>query len=359
MMNKRTSKRRRFFARTASVLCAAVVIGLVGLHQFDRLASEIYEPDVPLAVPKAHAQEKLKHGSFYDELKKQAAAERVEPVPLPEPEPTHVEPKGGLLSLLGGGTKKNETKMILLLGVDSRKGEQARADTIMLAAVPTLGGDIHLLSIPRDTWVPVDGHGRTKINHAMSYGGKPLIKKTVEKFLGVPIDHTVTVDFDGFRQVVDELGGLDVTVEKAMDYDDPSDGTSIHLRKGQTLQNGKEALDYARFRHDPEADTGRMRRQQRVIRAIIQKGSQPSNWTRIFRVAGIMGDHVKTDLPPGEWMHLVMNYAHTAPDQIKTLSLAGSNKISSQDRLWYFFADEAEKDKLSRQLQELRRRNGT
>ncbi|MGB8955966.1 MAG: LCP family protein [Tumebacillaceae bacterium] len=250
-----------------------------------------------------------------------------------------------------------QAQTYLLLGVDSRRGEQARSDTILLAAVPQGGDNIRLMSIPRDTYTHVPGHGYTKINHAMSYGGVSLMKRTVEDFLNVPVDHVLTIDFQGFRKVVDELGGLDLAVEKNMDYDDPTDGTSIHLRQGQTIQSGKQALDYARFRHDAQADTGRMKRQQAVIRAIMQKGSQPRNWTKMFRFADIVGDHVKTDLPPGEWMRLAMTYADFRPEQLQTIEIAGKNRISPRDDLWYFFVDESDRRKVSRQLQELRRGN--
>jgi anionic cell wall polymer biosynthesis LytR-Cps2A-Psr (LCP) family protein len=140
-----------------------------------------------------------------------------------------------------------------------------------------------------------------------------------------------------------------------MHYDDPTDGTHIHLYKGQTLKNGKQALDYARFRHDAEADTGRMRRQQQVIRAMIQKGSEPQNWKNMFRVAEILGDHVKTDLPPRDWIHLIMTYAYTKPEQVKTMTIRGENRISQKDDLWYFFVQDADRIQASRQLQAIRR----
>nr|WP_283809061.1 LCP family protein [Tumebacillus amylolyticus] len=259
------------------------------------------------------------------------------------------------------GLNTNQTaktgKTFLLLGVDSRKGEAARSDTIVVATVPPDGSDVYLMSIPRDTRAQVPGHGWTKINHAMSWGGLPLMKKTVENFLNIQIDHTATVDFEGFRQIVDNLGGLDVTVEKNMRYNDPSDGTHINLVQGQTLQTGKQALDYSRFRADALADTGRMQRQQRVIRAMIQKGSEPSNWPKLVKTLDILGDHVKTDVPPRDWMALVMRYSGTRADGIKTLNLSGQNRISKYDNLWYFYVDDAQLRQVSAQLQALKRGN--
>ncbi|WP_165898335.1 LCP family protein [Tumebacillus sp. BK434] len=274
----------------------------------------------------------------------------------PSGERTLFPKAAGRSAIVEKKTKKVET--FLLLGVDSRKkGEQARADTIMLATVPEAGGRVHLMSIPRDTYVSVAGHGYTKINHAMSYGGLPLLKRTVQDFLGVPVDHTVLVDFVGFRKLVDLIGGLDLKAEKTMHYDDPSDGTSIHIEQGQKLATGKLALDYARFRNDAEADTGRMRRQQQVIRAMIQQGGKPDNWGRMFKLADIVGEHVKTDVPPREWVRLVMSYAYNQPDQIKTLQIDGVNSISERDQLWYFFVGEGERRRMRGVLEQLRRGN--
>ncbi|KEO84038.1 hypothetical protein EL26_06125 [Tumebacillus flagellatus] len=277
------------------------------------------------------------------------------PVP-PTPKPA-AHPFSQWLSgrLSGADAAKGQT--FLLMGVDSRKGEAARSDTIVLATLPPNGQDLYLMSIPRDTRANVPGHGWTKINHAMSWGGLPLMKKTVENLLNIQIDHTATVDFEGFRQVVDTLGGLDLAAEKDMRYYDPTDGTNIRLKQGQPLSTGQLALDYARFRADAMADTGRMQRQQRVIRAMIQKGSEPSNWPKLVKMLDIMGEHVKTDVPPRDWMALVMRYSGTREDGIKTLSLNGQNRISKADHLWYFYVDEAELRKMSVQLQALKRGN--
>ena len=331
---------KRFWTRMTIVLSVAGLLTLFGFYQVYRLADRIYQLTPAPNIQQLHARQQAAQSaeeqpprlSLYEQAKRLAEAEE-------------------------RAQKAKQAQTFLLLGVDSRRGERARSDSILLAAVPNGGGNVRLMSIPRDTYTHVPGHGYTKINHAMSYGGVSLMKSTVEEFLNVPVDHVLTVDFDGFRKVVDELGGLDLTVEKNMDYDDPTDGTSIHLRQGQTIQSGKQALDYARFRHDAQADTGRMKRQQAVIRAIMQKGSQPRNWTKMFRFADIVGEHVKTDLPPGEWMSLAMTYADFRPEQLQTIEIAGKNRISPRDNLWYFFVDESDRRRVSRQLQELRRGN--
>lgn len=331
---------KRFWTRMTIVLSVTGLLLGFGFYQVYRLADRIYQP-----TPAPKIQElDIRHDPA------QAAEDQPPPLSLNE----HAKRQAEAAERV---KQAKQAQTFLLLGVDSRRGEQARSDTVLLATVPNGGGQVRLMSIPRDTYTHVPGHGYTKINHAMSYGGVSLMKRTIEEFLDVPVDHVLTVDFAGFRKVVDELGGLDLAVEKNMDYDDPTDGTSIHLRQGQTIQSGQQALDYVRFRHDALADTGRMKRQQAVIRAIMQKGSQPRNWTKMFRFANIVGEHVKTDLPPSEWMSLAMTYANFRPEQLQTIEIAGKNRISPRDDLWYFFVDESDRRKVSRQLQELRRGN--
>lgn len=241
---------------------------------------------------------------------------------------------------------------VLLLGVDSRQGEQARADTIMLAVIHPQRGDVHILSIPRDTYVQVPGRGYTKINHAMYYGGIPLMKETVSRFLRQPVDYAVVLDFVAFQRLVDEMGGLRLVVEKNMDYDDPSDGTHIHLRRGEQWLNGKQVLDYARFRRDAEADSGRMRRQQQVIRAMIREGTAPNRWPRWFQLAQTLGGHVKTDLPPLLFLRLAKDYAvQLEPERFHAETVRGVNRVDERDGLWYFFVSEDERKRLQQEIQ--------
>ncbi|HEU4964931.1 MAG TPA: LCP family protein [Bacilli bacterium] len=353
-MKKKSPFQRMIRLVGGTLLGVIGLIAAIGLYKFVLVANHIYDPD-----------------TFDNRLTTRPQTEAVrkgQPETLPSPAEHTTQPpnrakrsgpdspaKNLSIGHTSPDRESQAAQTILLLGVDSREGERARSDTIILATVPPAGGTIHLLSIPRDTYVPVRGHGYTKINHAMTYGGAKLLKQTVENFLGVKIDHTATIDFEGFRQIIDKLGGVDLTVEKTMNYDDPTDGTHIHLVKGQAIQNGAQALDYARFRHDEEADTGRMRRQQALLRAMMQKGGQPSQWGKLFELTDIVGDHVKTDIPLGEMVRLFMAYGNIRSDQIQTLSLKGENKISPQDHLWYFYADPTQVADVSRQLQQLKR----
>ncbi|WP_422769759.1 LCP family protein [Plantactinospora sp. WMMC1484] len=178
-----------------------------------------------------------------------------------------------------------DAKNILILGSDTRDPSNtggSRSDTIILAHLPADRSSAQLVSIPRDTWVNVpkskDGrHGGrdAKINAAYAWGGIPLMVQTVEKFTGVRIDHVAIVDFAGFKEIVDALGGVQLTVEESF--------TSTHsllptgrreFKKGPQTMDGAQALDYARERYAfKDGDFARIRHQQQVIRAILDKAA--------------------------------------------------------------------------------------
>jgi len=164
---------------------------------------------------------------------------------------------------------------ILLLGSDSRdpdnaaKGGEWRTDTLILMHVSASHDKAYLISIPRDLYVPIPDHGRSKINAAFAYGGLPLTVRTIEGFTDVHIDHVALIDFGGFKQVTDALGGVDLNIEQ--------DVKSIHppyrqFHKGVRHLDGAEALDYVRQRKQfPEGDFARMRHQQQFMKALLDK----------------------------------------------------------------------------------------
>jgi len=175
---------------------------------------------------------------------------------------------------------------ILLVGSDSRDPDapvdQAgkwRADTIIVMHIPSDHREAYLVSIPRDLYVPIPesanadcGSGqRAKINAAFAFGGLPLAVRTVECFTDVRLDHVVAIDFAGFKQVTDALGGVDLNVERTV--------TSIHkpyrtFTKGMNHMNGAEALDWIRQRKQfPDGDFARMRHQQEFLRALLDKAA--------------------------------------------------------------------------------------
>lgn len=184
----------------------------------------------------------------------------------------------------------------LLVGSDSRQGlstEQqqdlatggdigsSRTDTILLIHVPGFGSSTPatMVSIPRDSYVPIPGHGKDKINSAYSAGGAPLLVQTVEQATGLPMDHYAEVGFSGFAGLVDALGG--VTVCPTEPIDDPLAG--VNLPAGCQKLDGRSALGYVRTRDTPRADLDRMINQRQFMSALLQRAASPSVWLNPWR----------------------------------------------------------------------------
>jgi LCP family protein required for cell wall assembly len=193
---------------------------------------------------------------------------------------------------------------ILLLGSDSRdpdkpKGDAgpARTDSIIVMHIPASHEKAYLVSLPRDLYVSVpeaengEGGRRAKINAAYAWGGLPLMVETVEGFTGLRMDHVVIIDFFGFKDVTDALGGVDMNVER--------DVKSIHtpfrtFKKGPNHFNGEEALDYVRQRYQfPDGDFARMRHQQEFLRALMDKAVSSGTVTNPKKLTEFLGAATK------------------------------------------------------------------
>jgi LCP family protein required for cell wall assembly len=145
-----------------------------------------------------------------------------------------------------------------------RYGAQ-RADTILLVHLPADRRRAYLVSVPRDAWVPIRGHGNAKLNAAFSFGGPPLLIATVERLTGVRVDHFAILDFQGFRSMTDALGGVDVRVARTVR--DPA--RKVVWPAGIHHLDGARALDFVRQRHNlPGGDLGRIKRQQAFLKAL-------------------------------------------------------------------------------------------
>lgn len=182
---------------------------------------------------------------------------------------------------------------VLLLGIEnySSGGNNGRTDAILVATFNPDDQRVKLLSIPRDTLVEINEEGRLgKINSAHVFYGIEGTIKTVEKFLDIPIDYYAAVDFDGFVNIVNILGGVEVNVP--FDFSQDSlDGKMYYFYEGKMELNGDEALAFVRMRkQDPEGDIGRNKRQQEVIKGIVDKAFSLSTITKINDIADEIGE---------------------------------------------------------------------
>lgn len=237
------------------------------------------------------------------------------PVSVPRP----VASATGSTASGGSGWKGTERVNILLLGLDQRedqKGMPTRSDTMILLTLDPLTKSAGMLSLPRDLWVPIPGHGENKINTSHFFGemdqkgnGPILAMRTVQNLLDIPIHHYAVVDFEGFERLIDAIGGITVDVEKPIrddEYPTPDYGTmSIYIPAGTQHMDGERALQYARSRHS-DSDFGRIKRQRQVLLAARNQVLRLDIIPKLPSLLGILQQAIKTDLSPADILGLAM-----------------------------------------------------
>ncbi len=231
---------------------------------------------------------------------------------------------------------------VALFGVDSdakrdAEGGGQRSDTVMVLSINPQKKTTEIVSIPRDTQAEIVGKGTTeKINHAYAYGGPDMAVKSVENLLNVPIDHYATIDMDGMQDMIDTVGGINVTSNASFSYDGYqfSEGVQSHM-------DGKEAMAFIRSRKEEGAggDFGRQERQQLVIQGLANKLTSISSVTHFNSLMNHVEDNVKTDLTVGELNKIRSNY-NDANEQVNRHQLDGQGGIQD-DGLYYFIPSES------------------
>ncbi|MDQ0339882.1 LCP family protein required for cell wall assembly [Caldalkalibacillus uzonensis] len=247
--------------------------------------------------------------------------------------------------------KDYEAFTMLIMGVDNEGGQfVGRSDVLMVAVFNPNTQKISLLSIPRDTYTEIAGKGvYDKINHAYASGIKTAIK-TVEKFLDIHIDYWVVVNFDGFRDFIDVLGGLEIEIERDMYYHIWAENSTIDLKKGKRMLNGEETLHYVRFRADAEGDFGRNRRQQQVIRAVLDQTLDMRTVTKVADILDVVGENVRTNTPATEILSMVKQFSSLSGDDVETISFKVD--VGSIDGISYVFVDEEEQYRIQKELKQ-------
>ena len=193
---------------------------------------------------------------------------------------------------------KEESKIVnknlLILGIDARGNEPARADTIIL--INMKNDRINFISIPRDTMITLGRRGKQKINASYAYGGVKLCKESVEKLLDTKIHNYLVVNFKAIQKGVDALGGFTVTIPKTIKIKDPELKKCFTLKKGQIKLNGIQTLQYLRYRSDGRGDIGRIYRQQQFIKDLQDSFLKLENVPLIPKTYLAIKDDIKTDM---------------------------------------------------------------
>jgi len=242
--------------------------------------------------------------------------------------------------------QKKERVNILLLGIDEREDQYGpwRTDTMIVLTIDPENNTAGILSIPRDLWVTIPGYSEERINTAhhtgdlkkFPGGGPALAIKTVQYNLGIPIHYYVRVNFSGFIEALDTIGGIDIYVEKEIDdplYPDNAYGYDpLNIPAGLQHMDGELALKYARTRHS-SSDFDRLRRQQQVIMAVRDKVLRfellPQLLLKLPDLLKTVGDSVQTDLQLDEMLSLVQLASEIDEEHLKTAVIDSSMTVDT------------------------------
>lgn len=249
---------------------------------------------------------------------------------------------------------------MLLLGMDTREQTGSmNTDVIMLVAMNPNSNTATVVSVPRDSNLQMEGYKRQKVNafyagfHRQA-GDKDLkgdaadayardeMKTMMSKFFGIPVDYTAIINFQGYIDVVDKLGGINVYVDQDMRYVDNADHTNIDLKKGDQHLNGEQALDFVRYRKSnrgtaASSDFDRNDRQSRVLGAIVDKMMTLGGAVKLPGVIGAVGDNMRTDIPKEQIKNMMKAYYDLRSSDIRFIPLEGEWKSPyvylNQDKL--------------------------
>ena len=226
---------------------------------------------------------------------------------------------------------------LLLLGIDHRpETGSLNSDVIMIVTLNPENKAATLVSLPRDLQLEPEGLEARKANYYYPHfmntdkeNALTLTKEVFSSFLKVPIDYAVTVDFDGFRNVVDLMGGLTLNVDMDMRYVDVEDGTDINLKKGIARLKGKEVLDFVRYRKsnrntEESSDLERNQRQQQVLNELLSSLKSVDGVTKLGSIIETVGDHIRTDVPSSQLRDLLRTYFDITPANVKYIPIDGT-----------------------------------
>jgi LCP family protein required for cell wall assembly len=236
----------------------------------------------------------------------------------------------GLKSALDAAPRqKADPFYMLLLGADMRPGEKvARSDTLILVRVDPKQQRISLISIPRDTRAEIPGHKTQKINGAMQIGGPPLVIKTVKELTGLPISHYIQVNFWGFKEIVDAVGGVNVDVpERIVDIKAANhDKTAYIVEKGYQKLDGKHALTFVRSRHFAEGDYIRMKNQQTFLKAVAKQVLAERNPFTINAIIRAAVRNTVTDMTASEIVGLATDFNGMKLEDMESMTMPSEPK---------------------------------
>ena len=216
---------------------------------------------------------------------------------------------------------------ILLIGSDSRGEKDARSDTIMVAQYHPDKHTYKLISIMRDTYVDIPGHGKNRINAAFAFGGPELLRQTIKENFDVDTKYYAIIDFEGFKHLIDEAfpKGVEIDVEKAM-----SAYIDVPLEPGLQRLNGEELLSYVRFRHDAMGDFDRVKRQQKAMKEVAGQFASLQTISKLPKLVGTMQPFVNTNMNTSDIIYIGKDYITKNNRNIDTFRIPVEGKFKPQ-----------------------------
>lgn len=207
---------------------------------------------------------------------------------------------------------------ILIIGSDSRGEENARSDTIMVAQYHPDKHTYKMVSIMRDTYVDIPGHGKNKINAAFAFGGPELLRQTLKDNFDIDTKYYTIIDFDGFVHLIDEAfpKGVEINVEKEM-----SEYIGVTLKPGLQRLDGAHLLGYVRFRHDAMGDFNRVERQQKAMKEVASQFASVQTLPKLPKLVGVMRPFVNTNMNSSDIIYIGKDYLSKDNRNIGTLRI--------------------------------------
>lgn len=243
---------------------------------------------------------------------------------------------------------KQESFSVLLMGIDTGdlgRVDQGRSDTMMVATVSPEDKQTTIVSIPRDTYVEIVGHNTTdKINHAYAFGGAAMAMDTVQNYLDIPIDHYVSINMKGLKELVDVVGGIEVN----NDITFSQDGYDFII--GKTTLDGDQALAYSRMRYeDPNGDYGRQERQRKIVEGIARKVLSLNGISNNQSVLNALETNMRTDMSFTDMRKIAFDY-RDAFGTIKQDQMQGEGFM--QDGISYQRVSDQELERVQKELKD-------
>ena len=236
---------------------------------------------------------------------------------------------------------------VLFMGID-----EARSDSMILARYNKEDDKIAMISIPRDTRVEITNYGYDKINSAVAKKeGIPLAMDTVSRLLDIPVHYYVELDFKGMEKIIDIIGGVEIDVLQDMYYPDPTQNLFINIKKGKQVLDGKNSVDFVRFRSGyPDQDLGRIKAQQDFIKAFIKKVTSPKVLPKAFNILSAMSKCVRTNMEEKEIAYYSLKLKDLKSYNIRMFTLPGEALYI--DRISYYVYDEQKLREMNNKIEE-------